>query len=51
MGDALQLPALVVLAGITLGAVVGGVPGAILATPLIATCPRNRALCPPQAAG
>jgi hypothetical protein len=37
MGDALELPALVVLAGVTIGAVVGGVPGAVLATPLLAT--------------
>jgi predicted PurR-regulated permease PerM len=37
MGDALKLPALVVLAGITAGAAVGGVPGALLATPVIAT--------------
>jgi predicted PurR-regulated permease PerM len=37
MGDALKLPALVVLAGIAVGAALGGVPGAVLATPLIAT--------------
>jgi len=37
MGDALELPALVVLAGITIGGLVGGVPGAVLATPLLAT--------------
>jgi predicted PurR-regulated permease PerM len=37
MGDALKLPALVVLAGIAAGAALGGVPGAVLATPVIAT--------------
>jgi predicted PurR-regulated permease PerM len=37
MGDALKLPALVVLLGIAVGAALAGVPGAVLATPLIAT--------------
>jgi len=37
MGDALKLPAWVVLAGMIVGGLVAGVPGALLATPLIAT--------------
>ena len=37
MGDALKLPALVVLAGVIIGGLVASVPGAVLATPLIAT--------------
>ena len=37
LGSALKLPALVVLVGVAAGALVGGVPGAVLATPLIAT--------------
>ncbi len=37
MGDALKLPALVVLAGVVIGGLVASVPGAVLATPLIAT--------------
>lgn len=37
MGDALKLPAWVVLAGMIVGGLVASVPGALLATPLIAT--------------
>jgi predicted PurR-regulated permease PerM len=37
LGDALKLPALLVLVGIAVGAAAGGVLGAVLATPLIAT--------------
>jgi len=37
MGDALKLPALVVLLGVAVGAWAAGVPGALLATPLIGT--------------
>lgn len=37
MGDALKLPALVVLAGVIVGGLVASVPGAVLAAPLIAT--------------
>jgi len=37
MSDALKLPAWLVLAGMMVGAAVAGVPGALLATPLIAT--------------
>jgi predicted PurR-regulated permease PerM len=37
MGDALKLPALVVLVGVVVGAAIGGVVGAVLAAPLIAT--------------
>jgi len=37
MGDALKLPALVVLAGVIVGGVVGGVPGAVVAAPVMAT--------------
>jgi predicted PurR-regulated permease PerM len=37
LGDALELPPLVVLTGIVVGASVGGILGALLATPVIAT--------------
>lgn len=37
MGDALKLPALIILLGIIAGGVVGGVPGAVLAAPVIAS--------------
>lgn len=37
IGDALKLPTLVVLAGVLVGGAIAGVPGAMLATPLMAT--------------
>jgi predicted PurR-regulated permease PerM len=37
LGDALELPPLIVMAGIVVGASVGGILGALLATPVIAT--------------
>ncbi len=37
LGDALELPPLIVLTGIVVGASVGGILGALLATPVIAT--------------
>lgn len=37
LGDAVELPALVVMAGVLVGASVGGILGALLATPVIAT--------------
>jgi predicted PurR-regulated permease PerM len=37
LGDALEMPPLIVLTGIVIGASVGGILGALLATPVIAT--------------
>jgi predicted PurR-regulated permease PerM len=37
LGDALELPPLIVLTGVVVGATVGGILGALLATPVIAT--------------
>jgi len=51
MGDALKLPALVVLVGVAVGAWLGGVPGALLATPLIATGREILRYCRPKGHG
>jgi predicted PurR-regulated permease PerM len=37
LGDALQLPVVVIIVGVFVGAAVGGILGAFLATPLIST--------------
>ena len=48
LGDALELPPLIVITGVVVGASVGGILGALLATPVIATGREILQLYPPQ---